>query len=200
MSQHTLSSSLTFPHAKPPAPGTMVEIVPGLMWLRLALPYRLDHVNVYLIDDGDGWALLDTGIDDAPTRAAWETLLAGPLRERPLSRVLVTHYHPDHIGLAGWLCERLELAAVDQRDRLSRQPHHPSRPRRAQRRALPQLLPLPRPRCRRHRAPAHQRPPLSAHGVEPAAHVPPSDRGRAPAPSAPAASRCSPAAATRPSR
>jgi glyoxylase-like metal-dependent hydrolase (beta-lactamase superfamily II) len=112
MLRHAPAAALTFPHPSPPAPGGMVEVAPGIVWVRLALPYRLDHVNIYLIDDGAGWALLDTGIDDAPTRAVWEALLAGPLKERPLTRVLVTHYHPDHIGLAGWLCERfgLELA------------------------------------------------------------------------------------------
>jgi len=102
-------TALTFPYPTPPEPGSVMEIAPGILWLRLALPYRLDHVNVYLIEDGPGWAVLDTGLDDAATRAAWETLLAGVLRGRPLTRVLVTHYHPDHIGLAGWLCERFGL-------------------------------------------------------------------------------------------
>ena len=114
-----LASTLDFPHPTPPAPGATLEVAPGLLWLRMALPYRLDHVNVYLIDDGDGWALIDTGIDDPPTRAAWERLLEGPLRARPLSRILVTHYHPDHIGLAGWLCERFGLElAISQTDYL----------------------------------------------------------------------------------
>ena len=90
----------------------MNEVAPGILWLRLALPYRLDHVNVYLIEDGAGFAVLDTGLDDAPTRAAWEALLAGPLAGRPLTRVLVTHYHPDHIGLAGWLCDRFGLSLL----------------------------------------------------------------------------------------
>ena len=88
----------------PPAPGQTLEVAPGLLWLRLALPFRLDHVNVYLVEDNAGWAVIDTGIDDAATRAAWEALLADPLRYVALTRILVTHYHPDHIGLAGWLC------------------------------------------------------------------------------------------------
>ena len=93
----------------PPEPGRPIEIAPGILWVRLALPFRLDHVNVYLIEDDAGWAVLDTGIDDVPTRATWEALLDGPLAARPLTRVLVTHYHPDHMGLAGWLCERFGL-------------------------------------------------------------------------------------------
>ena len=102
-------TALTFPYPTPPEPGSVMEIAPGILWLRLALPYRLDHVNVYLIEDGAGWAVLDTGLDDTVTRAAWDMLLDGTLHGRSLTRVLVTHYHPDHIGLAGWLCERFGL-------------------------------------------------------------------------------------------
>ena len=112
------------------------------------------------------------------TRAAWETLLDGTLRGRSLTRVLVTHYHPDHIGLAGWLCERFGTAAADEPDRIPRQPQHPSRAGRAQCRALPQLLSLAWPRQRDHRAAAHQRPPLPAHDLRPAAHVSPPHRRR----------------------
>ena len=109
MLKPALAPSLTFPHQAPPAPGAAIEVAPGLLWLRLALPYRLDHVNVYLIADDGGWAVLDTGLDDAPTRAAWDGVIGGLLGGRPLTRILVTHYHPDHIGLAGWLCERFGL-------------------------------------------------------------------------------------------
>ena len=85
-----------------------IKVAPGILLVRLAL-FRLDHVNVYLIEDGAGWAVIDTGLDDATTRAAWDTLLAGPLRGRNLTRILVTHYHPDHMGLAGWLRDRFGL-------------------------------------------------------------------------------------------
>lgn len=98
---------LLFPFPAPPAVGEMTEVAPGVLWLRLALPFRLDHVNVYLLEDGPGWAVVDTGIGDAATQAAWEALLAGPLRGRPVTQVIGTHYHPDHIGMAGWLCGRL---------------------------------------------------------------------------------------------
>ncbi len=94
---HALSTALTFPHPTPPAPGSAIEVAPGILWVRLALPFRLDHVNVYLIEDGAGWAVLDTGLDDAVTRAAWDALLDGALRGRALTRILVTHFHPDHI-------------------------------------------------------------------------------------------------------
>jgi glyoxylase-like metal-dependent hydrolase (beta-lactamase superfamily II) len=96
---------LAFPHPATPEPGTVIEIAQGVLWVRLALPFALNHVNVYLIEDGAGWAVLDTGVCDAPTKVVWRDLLKGPLRKRPITRVIATHFHPDHIGLAGWLTE-----------------------------------------------------------------------------------------------
>jgi len=101
--------ALVFPAPEPPAPAEVIEIAPGILWARIPLPFRLDHINVYLIDDGDGWAIVDTGIGNDATRAVWESLAAGPLAGRRFTRLIVTHYHPDHIGLAGWLCERFAL-------------------------------------------------------------------------------------------
>jgi glyoxylase-like metal-dependent hydrolase (beta-lactamase superfamily II) len=101
--------ALAFPHIEPPAPGETLEVAEGVLWLRLPLPFRLDHVNVYLIEDGPGFALLDTGIDDEPTRAVWERLLSGVLKRKPLTRIVSSHCHPDHIGLAGWLNQRLGI-------------------------------------------------------------------------------------------
>ncbi|HEY1942242.1 MAG TPA: MBL fold metallo-hydrolase [Roseiarcus sp.] len=97
---------IKFPFAEPPKPLEMIEAAEGIFWLRLPLPFRLDHVNIYLVEDGGGYALIDTGIDNSATRALWEALFEGPLRDKPLTRVIATHSHPDHIGLAGWLCER----------------------------------------------------------------------------------------------
>lgn len=105
----TKEHTLGFPFAEPPAIGTVTEVAPGILWTRIPLPFRLNHVNIYLIEDQDGWAILDTGIGDEVTRAAWEALIAGPLAGKRLTRLIVTHFHPDHIGLAGWLCERFDL-------------------------------------------------------------------------------------------
>ncbi|MFT7027488.1 MAG: glyoxylase-like metal-dependent hydrolase (beta-lactamase superfamily II) [Paracoccaceae bacterium] len=95
-----------FPHDTPPAPGEVIEIADGVLWARLPLPMRLDHVNVYLLDDGDGWTVIDTGIRGKAGRAAWRALEDGPMGGRPITRIVVTHHHPDHIGGAGGLMER----------------------------------------------------------------------------------------------
>lgn len=96
------AEGLSYPFEVPPAPGEAVEVADGVLWMRQPLPMALDHVNVYALDDGDGWTIVDTGIASRKAKAIWEGLLAGPLSGRPVRRLLVTHHHPDHIGLAGW--------------------------------------------------------------------------------------------------
>jgi glyoxylase-like metal-dependent hydrolase (beta-lactamase superfamily II) len=103
------AESLKFPFSEAPQIGEVIEAAPGILWVRLKLPFRLNHVNIYLIEDGDGLAVVDTGIGNDATRAAWEQLLNGPLKGRKLTQLIVTHYHPDHIGLAGWMVERFGL-------------------------------------------------------------------------------------------
>jgi glyoxylase-like metal-dependent hydrolase (beta-lactamase superfamily II) len=73
-----------------------------VLWLRLPLPMRPDHLNVYALDDGDGWTIVDTGLSTGPIREIWLALLDGPLGGRPVRRVILTHFHPDHTGNAGW--------------------------------------------------------------------------------------------------
>ena len=98
--------TIRHPFAEPPAEGAALEVAEGVLWLRLPLPMKLDHVNVYAFDEGDGWTIVDTGFDTRRARAIWAALLDGPLGGRPVRRVVVTHYHPDHIGLAGWFQAR----------------------------------------------------------------------------------------------
>ncbi|OUS22356.1 MBL fold metallo-hydrolase [Rhodobacterales bacterium 59_46_T64] len=100
---------LDFPYDTAPAPGEVFTIRPGLLWVRLSLPFRLDHVNIYLIEDGDGWIIVDTGIDDKAGRAQWQALFDGALKGYRFNGLFVTHHHPDHIGLAGWLCDKLDI-------------------------------------------------------------------------------------------
>jgi glyoxylase-like metal-dependent hydrolase (beta-lactamase superfamily II) len=99
---------LIYPLGSPPLPGEAVEAAAGVLWMRLPLPMQLNHVNVYAIADGEGWVLVDTGLRTPETLAGWEAALAGPLGGRRITRVIGTHMHPDHIGLAGWLCERFD--------------------------------------------------------------------------------------------
>jgi glyoxylase-like metal-dependent hydrolase (beta-lactamase superfamily II) len=100
------AGGITHPWPAPPEFGQATEVADGILWMRLPLPMLPDHVNVYALDDGAGWTVVDTGLDTKKVRAAWETLLSGPLNGRPVRRVIVTHHHPDHIGLAGWFMGR----------------------------------------------------------------------------------------------
>lgn len=103
---------LRYPYEAPPATGEAIEVAEGVLWMRLPLPMALDHVNIFALDDGDGWTVIDTGLSTASTREIWEALLSGPLAGKPVARVIVTHHHPDHVGLAGWFQSRgAELAA-----------------------------------------------------------------------------------------
>lgn len=86
-----------------PAPGETIEVRPGVHWLRMPLPFALDHINLWLLADGEGWVIVDTGLGTTATRECWERLFANTLRGKPVTRIIVTHYHPDHAGNAGWL-------------------------------------------------------------------------------------------------
>lgn len=97
-----MSAIIHHPWDAPPAEGAAIEIAENILWMRLPLPMALDHVNVYALADADGWTLVDTGLQSRKTKAIWAALLAGPLQGKPVRRLIVTHHHPDHIGLAGW--------------------------------------------------------------------------------------------------
>jgi glyoxylase-like metal-dependent hydrolase (beta-lactamase superfamily II) len=96
------ASPIAYPHQTPPPVGQTLAVAPGLLWLRMPLPFALDHINLWLIEDGSAWTAVDTGYSLAPVRTAWQEVLA----DKKLSRLLVTHFHPDHLGLAAWLQER----------------------------------------------------------------------------------------------
>jgi glyoxylase-like metal-dependent hydrolase (beta-lactamase superfamily II) len=123
---NALEAQLHYPFGDTlPAAGCALEVAPGVKWLRMGLPFALDHINLWLLRDHaegpegvrEGWAIVDCGITDDATRASWEQVFATALEGLPVLRVIVTHMHPDHIGLAHWLTERwqcpLWISATD---------------------------------------------------------------------------------------
>ena len=98
--------ALSYPFKDVPARGETIEVAEGVHWIRMPLPYPLDHINVWAIEDGDGWALVDTGVRTEQTADAWRLLMSQAADRRGLTRVFVTHMHPDHVGMAGWLTRK----------------------------------------------------------------------------------------------
>ncbi|RJG21685.1 MBL fold metallo-hydrolase [Massilia cavernae] len=110
-----LESQLDYPLGDHlPETGALTELAPGLRWLRMPLPFALDHINLWLLQDRqhgrDGWAAVDCGVANEATRAAWDQVLAQGIGGAPLLRVFATHCHPDHMGLSDWLCSRFGAA------------------------------------------------------------------------------------------
>ncbi|MEE2944349.1 MAG: MBL fold metallo-hydrolase [Pseudomonadota bacterium] len=95
-------SGIRYPWETPPEQGQAIEVAQGVFWIRLPLPMALDHVNVYALDDGDSWTIVDTGLFTRKSVKIWEDLLVSALAAKPVGRVIVTHHHPDHVGMAGW--------------------------------------------------------------------------------------------------
>ncbi len=101
--------TLDYPCDQRPEPGQTVELAPGIHWIRMRLPMQLNHINLWLLEEDDGWTIVDTGLKDQPTKDAWEQLFQNVMRGKPVKRVIVTHLHPDHIGLAGWLVRLFDV-------------------------------------------------------------------------------------------
>ena len=102
-----LHDQVTHPHAERiPQPGEAIAVAPGIWWIRMPLPFALDHINLWILEDGDGFTLVDTGFGVQATWDLWDAHFAGVMAGRAVKNVVVTHYHPDHVGSAGWLVER----------------------------------------------------------------------------------------------
>jgi glyoxylase-like metal-dependent hydrolase (beta-lactamase superfamily II) len=106
MDQATGSGPLRYEFEARPATGESMQVLPGIFWLRMPLPFALSHINLWLLEDSGGWSVIDTGVDVDECRETWKRTLATRMAGKPLHRILVTHLHPDHIGCAGWLAER----------------------------------------------------------------------------------------------
>ena len=116
-----LEQQLDYPFGeKLPESGKTMEIAPGVLWIRMGLPFALNHINLWLLEDEvetetgrvHGWTVVDCGISSDTTRDSWEVLLGDKnnhLRGLPIVRVIVTHCHPDHVGLADFLCSRWKV-------------------------------------------------------------------------------------------
>src|SRR5215510_12648793 len=108
-SEHPLGAEapgLVHPWPEPPEGGHTLQVAPGIRWIRMPLPFALNHINLWLLDDESGLTVVDTGVGLSPTRELWEQLFVNELAGQPIVRVLVTHFHPDHMGNAEWLTER----------------------------------------------------------------------------------------------
>jgi glyoxylase-like metal-dependent hydrolase (beta-lactamase superfamily II) len=111
MAMNELERQLQYPLGETlPDPGRALEVAPGVRWVRMGLPFALDHINLWLLrdrlDGREGWTLVDCGIANADTQGHWDRVFANELDGLPVLRLVVTHMHPDHIGLADWLTER----------------------------------------------------------------------------------------------
>ncbi|EED34738.1 metallo-beta-lactamase [Luminiphilus syltensis NOR5-1B] len=99
-----------------PEEGAPFEVADGIWWVRLPMPMELDHINIWLLEDEDGWTVVDTCLDTPEAREHWENLFSGVMGGRPIKRVICTHMHPDHVGLAGWLCDRFDCPLLMTRE------------------------------------------------------------------------------------
>lgn len=95
-----------YPYFQPPGSGELLEVKPGVYWLRMPLPFKPNHINLWLLEEDDGWTIVDTGLATEATTDIWEILYRQLTDEKPIKRIIGTHMHPDHIGLAAWLCRR----------------------------------------------------------------------------------------------
>lgn len=100
--------SLSFPWETPPDRGSWQEVADGIIWLRMPLPFSLDHINLYILRHGDGWVIVDTGLGNQETRDVWEKVFEEALEGRPVKAVISTHFHYDHTGALGWLSSRFK--------------------------------------------------------------------------------------------
>jgi glyoxylase-like metal-dependent hydrolase (beta-lactamase superfamily II) len=105
----TVAGSIDYPFDDYPAAGATIEVAPGVHWLSTPLPFRLRAINLWLLEDGAGWTIVDCGYSRPEVREQWEQVWAATLGGRPVTRLVVTHYHPDHAGNSAWICERWHL-------------------------------------------------------------------------------------------
>ena len=114
-SSKSSTSTICVPFGAPTGPTDVVEIRENILWLRLPLPLSLDHVNIYVFDDEDSWTLIDTGMYTQVSKSIWQEVLRDRLAKKPIKRVVLTHHHPDHVGMAGWFRSEFGVEIISTR-------------------------------------------------------------------------------------
>ena len=113
----TITNALQFPISEAPAMGQPLAVAKGVYWLRMPLPFALNHINLWLLEDDIGWTIVDTGINTPACKELWQQVFDKHLNNKPVHQLIVTHLHPDHVGLAGWLCDvwglELQMSRTD---------------------------------------------------------------------------------------
>ena len=98
--------NIIYPFSEIPEPGRMLKVADGVYWLRMPLPFALNHINLWVLEDGDGWTVVDTGVASAEIKSNWRKCFNGDMESKRVEKVIVTHLHPDHVGLAGWISRK----------------------------------------------------------------------------------------------
>lgn len=102
-------AGLEFPWGAPPEPGAAIEVSAGIQWIRMPLPFALDHINLWVLDDDQSVVLIDSGFAFTKTEDLWRTLFSSVFKGKAPTKLICTHHHPDHMGLAGWLMRTYDI-------------------------------------------------------------------------------------------
>jgi glyoxylase-like metal-dependent hydrolase (beta-lactamase superfamily II) len=102
----TKSNRISYEFGEHPDAGQTMQVAEGIHWLRMPLPFALSHINLWLLEDGDAWTIVDTGVAIDESKRVWNDTIATTMDGGNVNRVIVTHLHPDHAGCAGWLAEK----------------------------------------------------------------------------------------------
>ena len=98
--------NLIYPFDQIPDPGKMLKVADGVYWVRMSLPFALNHINLWVLEDGDEWVIVDTGVASAEIKSNWRKCFHEDMKSKKVNKVIVTHLHPDHVGLAGWISRK----------------------------------------------------------------------------------------------
>ena len=107
---------ISYAFSERPDTGAVMQVAPGVKWLRMPLPFALGHINLWLLEDEDGWVIVDTGVSTEDSQEVWQRTFVDGMEGRPATRLIVTHLHPDHAGCAGWLAEELDIELLMTRE------------------------------------------------------------------------------------